>query len=80
MTGVEAKHLITVIMAPVGLLALILEIWHDRGRQAGRTVYRAPDAWVNVLLGTSAMAMEAALYGLFVGASCDISAADPGGL
>jgi sterol desaturase/sphingolipid hydroxylase (fatty acid hydroxylase superfamily) len=66
MTGVEAKHLITVIMAPVGLLALILEIWHDRGRQAGRTVYRAPDAWVNVLLGTSAMAMEAALYGLFV--------------
>ncbi|MDI1260635.1 sterol desaturase family protein [Aquabacterium sp.] len=62
MTGVEAKHLITVIMAPVGLLALLLELWHYRGRQ----IFRASDACGNALLGGVAMVVEAAMYGLFV--------------
>jgi len=61
MTGLEAKHLLTAIMTPVGLLALILEIWRYRRGQ----VYRVPDAAVNVVLGALAVSVEAVLYGLF---------------
>ncbi|MFT3856257.1 MAG: sterol desaturase family protein [Aquabacterium sp.] len=64
MTGLEAKELITIIGAFAGLLALVLEFWHYRGQ----SVFHGIDAWVNVLLGAVAMAVEATMYGLFAAA------------